>query len=220
MHAAAQYERSFVPRRLGNWEIPDTSKLESTSLSNRFDQTAPRTSATKFIAGDNGYLNPLHKKAGVTAFTTTDRVQRPVYAESKPRWPEVRALGHSDLLSVAADSGMQEDSEALSLATPMSHTFTYEPCLGARRSGDAALVCRRTSAGPLRGAQPWATRAFRANICQAARCRCRHTKALVQKTSTSITDSRREPHVLSRAHSLIAAEATFRSTWITWRAHA
>lgn len=99
--AAAQFERTFAAQRLGNWEIADTAKLESATLRNRFDQTAPRTSATKFIAGDNGYLHPHHKKAGVTAFTTTDAVQRPVYAVSKPRWPEVCTLPNALLMWVS-----------------------------------------------------------------------------------------------------------------------
>jgi hypothetical protein len=94
--AVSQYERSFLPHRLGNWEVPDNSKLQATTLKNRFDTPAARTGKTRFIAGDNGYIaDPKHKKAGVTAFTTTADFQRPVYAESKPRWPKVLRPLHS-----------------------------------------------------------------------------------------------------------------------------
>ena len=88
--AGAQYERAFLSHRLANWEIPDTGKMAKASLTNRFDTVQPRTGKTSFIAGDNGYLDPKHKKAGVQAFTTTAVAQRPIHAESKPRWPKVR----------------------------------------------------------------------------------------------------------------------------------
>jgi hypothetical protein len=87
--AASQYERAFLAHRLGNWEVPDSGKLERTSLKNRFDRPQARTGKTQFIAGDNGYLQPKHKKDGVTAFTTTADFQRPVFTDSKPRWPKV-----------------------------------------------------------------------------------------------------------------------------------
>lgn len=89
--AGSQYERAFLPCRLGNWEVPDVSKQVATTLRNRFDVPAARTGRTQFIAGDNGYISsPKNKKAGQTAFTTTAAFQRPVYAESKPRWPTAR----------------------------------------------------------------------------------------------------------------------------------
>lgn len=89
LSAGAQYERSFLAHRLGNWEIADATKSEATSLKNRFDRTAPRTKTTEFIVQENGYLKPEHKKAGVTAFTTTHTSSRPIYAATKPRWPTV-----------------------------------------------------------------------------------------------------------------------------------
>jgi hypothetical protein len=91
-YAASQYERSFLPHRLGNWEVPDSCKLEGTSQKNRFDRTSPRTSSTTLIASTNGHLDPNHRRPGVTAFTTTNELQRPIYAVSKPRWPEVQHM--------------------------------------------------------------------------------------------------------------------------------
>lgn len=81
--AASQYERSFTPKRLNNWEVPDDSKLAQ----DRFGVLQPRTGKTKTIVQDNGHLKPGLRKPGVTSFTDTKEAERPVYAASKPRWP-------------------------------------------------------------------------------------------------------------------------------------
>ena len=83
--AASQYDRSFAPHQLGNWEVPDSGKMAQP----RFSTLPPRKTKTEFITDDKGYLKREFKKPGVTAFTTTAQSTRPVYADSKPRWPKV-----------------------------------------------------------------------------------------------------------------------------------
>jgi hypothetical protein len=81
--AASQYERSFSPKALSNWEVPDDSKFAQA----RFGRLPARTGKTTSIVKPNGHLKEGYKKPGVTAFTDTKDTSRPVYAHSKPRWP-------------------------------------------------------------------------------------------------------------------------------------
>lgn len=82
--AASQYERSFAPRGLNNWEVPDDKKLAQ----DRFGILPARSGKTTTIVEPNGHLKVAYKKKGVsTAFTHTQETTRPVYAASKPRWP-------------------------------------------------------------------------------------------------------------------------------------
>ena len=84
--AASQYERSFLPHRLNNWETPN----EANQKQDRFGPLPARTGKTTTIVEPNGHLKATHKKTGTSAaFTTTKETSRPVYAASKPRWPTV-----------------------------------------------------------------------------------------------------------------------------------
>lgn len=90
VRAASQYDRSFSPHKLGNWEIPAAEKMAQP----QFSTVPARNTKTKFIADDKGYLKKEFKKPGVTAFSTTAECTRPVYSDTKPRWPKVRVLWH------------------------------------------------------------------------------------------------------------------------------
>lgn len=72
--------------------------MKKTSLSHSFDKVASKTGRTAFVADDRGYLTKGKKKEGVQAFTTTADTTREVYAESKPRWPEVRHCSVPDCM--------------------------------------------------------------------------------------------------------------------------
>jgi hypothetical protein len=66
--------------------------MEVTSENNRFDRTAPGTSATIFIASKHGHVDPKHRKPAASVFTRMTELQQLIYALSKPRLPEVLAI--------------------------------------------------------------------------------------------------------------------------------
>jgi hypothetical protein len=118
--AASQYERSFLPHRLGNWEAPDTSKLAQ----ERFGTLPARTGKTKTIVGENGHLNPGFKKAGVAAFAHTQEKQRPVYAKSKPRWPTVSTCVQEQLYLLLIGASASDESRP---ALQKNVSWTWAP---------------------------------------------------------------------------------------------
>eukprot|EP00892_Ulva_mutabilis_P004746 jgi/Ulvmu1/2643/UM014_0095.1 len=101
--SASQYDRSFSPQKLGNWEVSDTGKMAQP----RFSTLPARTTKTEFIADDKGYLKKSFKKPGVTAFTTTAETMRPVHSDSKPRWPKENVSWPFAARAVMPSKGIQ-----------------------------------------------------------------------------------------------------------------
>jgi hypothetical protein len=87
LYTASQFEASYRPTRLGNWEVP---------ASPRSRVPKARTSTTKFIVDANGHLLP---GARTQASSFPDAKTPPTY-----RWPEKTVLS-TDAYCGAATMG-------------------------------------------------------------------------------------------------------------------
>ncbi|WIA32216.1 hypothetical protein OEZ86_003065 [Tetradesmus obliquus] len=81
IYSAGQYEHSYLPHRLGNWQVWDSEKLQH-STSAKAGQTQQRQDKS-FLVDDRGHLLPGVKKVN-NSFRT-----RLSPSDSAPcRWPK------------------------------------------------------------------------------------------------------------------------------------
>ncbi|KAJ1641418.1 hypothetical protein T492DRAFT_919481 [Pavlovales sp. CCMP2436] len=80
-HSANQFDRSYKPSRLGNWEVP---KSEPKSLGKTRTLAGEAVNTTRFIVDEKGHLLDRSKKG--SAFAVSMAVSS--------RWPEKQGLSN------------------------------------------------------------------------------------------------------------------------------
>mmetsp|Transcript_4020 Transcript_4020/g.7088 ORF Transcript_4020/g.7088 Transcript_4020/m.7088 type:complete len:136 (-) Transcript_4020:1628-2035(-) len=83
---AEQVEHAFNPRRLNNWEVTPTDKIEKCNTiikGSAYSTLTSRSEKTDFIVDENGHLLP-----GVSKINNSFNRSIPVYSKSVPRWPK------------------------------------------------------------------------------------------------------------------------------------
>lgn len=79
MLAASQYDQDYLPRRLGNWEVPSERVFSSHQMGVR-----ARTGRTQFVVDSRGYLVGAKKPKSAFNLEPSEALTSPA------RWPEVR----------------------------------------------------------------------------------------------------------------------------------
>ncbi|GAB4823938.1 hypothetical protein N2152v2_010984 [Parachlorella kessleri] len=99
LYSASQFDNSFRPHMLGNWEVADTHKQQPSNASSPTCKT--EDGRTIPIVDKNGHL--LVKKRPA-AFN-----KPPVYALSAPRWPQVNPSIKGTAAATMGYKGIQTD---------------------------------------------------------------------------------------------------------------